>query len=124
MVRNGLTCFMPCSDARVFRIYLGGNQNGGGYVFHNLRGYVEEPPRARVVLPGLVEGLPIYGIWNEFFCVGDELVEPDDKAAAYARTMQIKEIVVSNGVQEAFTYAFFCCAGLESLELPRILRFM
>ena len=124
MLDKGMKCFMPYSDERVFHIYLGGNQDGGGYVFHNLPGYTADPPEERVVLPGLIEGLPIYGIWNEFFCVGDEMVIPEKQAAAYARTMQTKEIVVSNGIQEAFTYSFFGCAGLEVLELPRSLRFM
>ena len=124
MVAEGMKCFMPYSTERVFHIYLGGNQDGGGYVFHNLKGYTADPPKARLVLPGLVEGMPIYGIWNEFFCVGDEFIDPQEQAAAYERNMQIKEVVVSNGVQEAFTYSFFGCAGLEVLELPRSLRAM
>ncbi len=119
----GIRCFMPYAGDRVYDIYFGGNHDGGGWEFHNVRGYVREPPEARVVLPALVEGRPIYGIWNEFFCVGDEFV-PGLQEAAYERMMQIREIVVSNGVREAFTYAFFNCAGLETLELPRSMTIM
>ena len=118
LLQAGIKCFMPYAGDRVYDIYFGGNHDGGGWEFHNERGYVREPPQPRVVLPALVEGRPIYGIWNEFFCVGDEFV-PGKLEAAFARMMQIKEIVVSNGVREAFTYAFFNCAGLETLELPR-----
>jgi len=118
LTEAGIKCFMPYAGDRVYDIYFGGNHDGGGWEFHNFRGYVREPPQPRVVLPALVEGRPIYGIWNEFFCVGDEFV-PGKQEAAFARMMQIREIVVSNGVREAFTYAFFNCAGLETLELPR-----
>jgi len=117
MTAVGLKCFMPYSDDRVYKIYLGGNHDGGGWVFHNLPGYTEDPPRARLVLPALVEGLPIYGIWNEFFCVGDRFM-PDFQKETYERMMQIQEVIVSGGIQEAFTYSFFGCAGLKVLELP------
>ena len=123
MMEAGLKCFMPYSEERVYRIYLGGNVDGGGVLFHNTAGYSHVPPQERVVLPALVEGWPIYGIWNEFFCVGDEFL-PERQAATYARMMPIKEIVVSNGIREAFTYSFFGCAGLETLELPRSLESM
>lgn len=123
MIKAGLKCFMPYAGDRVYEIYLGGNQDGGGWVFHNLPGYTHDPPEARVVLPSLVEGRPIYGIWNEFFCVGEEFT-PEMQPATYARMMPIREIVVSNGIKEAFTYAFFGCAGLELLELPRSLKSM
>ena len=123
MTAAGLKCFMPYSGDRVYKIYLGGNLDGGGHVFHNLPGYTHEPPQERVVLPSLVEGHPIYGIWNEFFCVGDEFIG-EQQAAAYARMMPIREIVVSEGIQECFTYAFFGCAGLEVLDLPRSLKSM
>ena len=123
LLQAGIKCFMPYAGDRVYDIYFGGNHDGGGWEFHNERGYVREPPQARVVLPALVEGRPIYGIWNEFFCVGDEFV-PGKQEAAFERMMQIKEIVVSNGVREAFTYAFFNCAGLETLELPRSMTIM
>ncbi len=123
MTAAGLKCFMPYAGDRVYDIYFGGNHDGGGWEFHNLRGYTHEPPQERVVLPALVEGHPIFGIWNEFFCVGDEFV-PALRDAVYARMMPIREIVVSNGVREAFTYAFFGCAGLETLELPRSMTSM
>jgi len=123
MKAAGMKCFMPYTVDRNYNIYLGGNQDGGGYVFHNLPGYTHVPPERRVVLPSLVEGRPIYGIWNEFFCVGDEFI-PALQAKTYARMMPIREIVVSHGIQEAFTYAFFGCAGLEVLDLPRSLKAM
>lgn len=123
MLAAGLKCFMPYPKDHNFNIYLGGNLDGGGYVFHNLAGYTRMPPEKRVVLPTLVEGRPIYGIWNEFFAVGDEFT-PELQPATYARMMQIEEVVVSNGLQECFTYAFFGCAGLKVLELPRSLKTM
>ena len=123
MAAAGLKCFMPYSDDRVYKIYLGGNMDGGCWVFHNLPGYTRVPPQERVVLPALVEGYPIYGVWNEFFCVGDEFM-PGLQAATYARMMPIREIVLSSGIREAFTYAFFGCAGLETLVLPRSLESM
>lgn len=119
MTAAGLKCFMPYVKDHNFDIYLGGNLDGGGYVFHNLAGYTA-PPAERVVLPGSVEGYPIFGIWNEFFAVGDEFA-PELQQATYARMMPIREIVVSPGIREAFTYAFFGCAGLEVLELPKSL---
>jgi hypothetical protein len=122
MSAAGQKCFMPYSGDRVYKIYLGGNRDGGGHVFHNLPGYTHTPPERRVVLPSLVEGHPIYGIWNEYFCVGDEFIE--DSQGTYARMMPIREIVVSRGIQECFTYAFFGCAGLEVLDLPRSLKRM
>ena len=123
MAEAGIKAFMPYTYERVYRIYLGGNPDGGGVFFHNTPGYTHVPPRERVVLPALVEGLPIYGIWNEFFCVGDEFV-PALREATYARMTPIREIVVSNGIREAFTFSFFGCAGLETLELPRSLESM
>ena len=123
MLAAGMKCFMPYSDDRVYKIYLGGNLDGGGWVFHNRPGYFRDPPQERVVLPSVVEGMPIYGVWNEFFCVGDEFM-PQTQQATYARMMKIREIVVSCGVQECFTYSFFGCAGLEVLDLPRSLKSM
>ena len=114
MARAGLKCFMPYTADRVYRIYLGGNLDGGGYVFHNAVGYTHNPPEERVVLPSLVEGNPIYSIWNEFFAIGEDFL-PENQPATYARMMPIREIVVSSGIQEAFTYAFFGCASLSDV---------
>jgi hypothetical protein len=119
----GIRCFMPYAGDRVYDIYFGGNHDGGGWEFHNVRGYVREPPEARVVLPALVEGRPIYGIWNEFFCVGDEFT-PANYDSTFRRMLPLKTIVVSNGIREAFTYAFFGCCGLETLVLPRTIQKM
>ncbi len=123
LIAAGQKCFMPYSGDRVYKIYLGGNMDGGGHVFHNRRGYTRMPPESRVVLPSLVEGHSIYGIWNEYFCVGDEFM-PEVKAATYERMMRIREIVVSRGIRECLTYAFFGCAGLELLDLPRSVKSM
>ena len=118
MRAEGIRCFIPYANERDYRIWFGGNRDGGGGDFQNVPGYTRVPPRERIVLPALVEGLPIYGVWNEFFCTGAEFA-PERRAAVFARMTPIREIVLSNGIREAFTYAFFCCAGLELLELPR-----
>ena len=119
----GLKCFMPYAGDRVYQIYYGGHNDGEGYVFRDRRGYTHEPPQRRVVLASLVEGHPIYGVWNTFFCAGDELM-PEQQEATYERMMAIREIVLSNGIQDVMTFAFFGCAGLELLELPRSLKNM
>ena len=67
MERRGMRAFMPYMPEHNYDIYLGGNPDGGGYVFHNDPGFTGPVPE-RLVLPGLAEGVPIYGIWNEFFC--------------------------------------------------------
>ena len=123
MEERGIHAFMPYTPEHNYDLYLGGNPDGGGWEFHNLRGYVREPPEPRVVLPALVEGRPIYGIWNEFFCVGDEFT-PDRYDAAFRRMLPLKTIVVSNGIREVFTYGFFGCSGLETLVLPRTVQKM
>lgn len=120
--REGIHAFLPYRGERIYDIYLGGNPDGGGYAFHNDPGYTG-PVRERIVLPGLAEGRPIYGIWNEFFCVGDEFT-PDRYDETFRRMLPLKTIIVSNGIREAFTYAFFGCCGLETLVLPRTLRKM
>lgn len=91
-------------------------------MFHNTIGYTG-PVQERIVLPALVEGRPIYGIWNEFFCLGDEFA-PELYDATLRRMLPLREIVVSNGIREVFTYAFYGCAGLETLVLPRSLKKM
>ena len=116
MAAAGMHCFMPYSHERVYDVYLGGNHDGGGYVFHNTVGYTG-PALDRVVLPAAMEGRPIYGVWNEFFCLGDEFA-PELYAETYKRMLPIREVVLSHGIREAFTYAFFGCCGLEVLELP------
>ena len=120
MLAEGIRCFIPYLNERDYRIWFGGNRDGGGGDFQNVRGYTRVPPRERVVLPALVEGLPIYGVWTEFFCIGAEFA-PDRREAVYARMAPIREIVLSNGIREVFTYSFFGCVGLELLELPRSL---
>ena len=122
MERRGIHAFLPYTPDHNYDIYLGGNRDGGGYVFHNTAGYTG-PITETLVLPGLVEGRPIYGIWNEFFAVGDEFA-PDSYDAAFQRMLPMKTVIVSNGIREAFTYAFFGCSGLETLVLPRTLRKM
>lgn len=122
MEAAGMRCFMPYPMERNYDIYLGGNHDGGGYVFHNMVGYTG-PSLPRIVLPSLVEGRPIYGIWNEFFCLGDEFT-PETYEATFRRMMPIREIVVAHGIREVFTYAFFGCSGLETLVLPRSLKKM
>ena len=120
--RAGIHAFLPYMSERIYDLYLGGNPDGGGYVFHNDRGYTG-PMREKLVLPGLAEGCPIYGIWNEFFCVGDECA-PDRYEETFRRMFPLKTVVVSNGIREAFTYAFFGCCGLETLVLPRTIQKM
>lgn len=120
LLAEGIRCFIPYLNERDYRIWFGGNRDGGGGDFQNVPGYTRNPPRERVVLPALVEGLPIYGVWNEFFCIGAEFA-PERREAVFARMSPIREIVLSSGIREAFTYAFFGCVGLELLELPRSL---
>jgi hypothetical protein len=113
----GIHCFIPYTDDRIYDIYLGGNRDGGGYVFHNTVGYTG-PIKETIVLPSMVNGRPIYGIWNEFFCTGDALF-PDAYNKTFERLYPIKHIVVSDGIKEAGIYAFTGCFGLETLTLPK-----
>ena len=122
MERRGMHAFMPYTPEHNYDIYLGGNPDGGGYVFHNDPGFSGPVPE-KIVLPGLVEGRPIYGIWNEFFCVGDEFT-PDRYDETFRRMLPLKTIIVSNGIREIFTFGFFGCCGLEILELPRTVQKM
>jgi hypothetical protein len=122
MAAMGCHVFMPYPAEHNYDIYYGGNPDGGGYVFHNDVGYTG-PVTDTLVLPGLVEDVPIYGIWNEFFCLGDQFA-PDRYDETYRRMLPLKTIIVTNGIREAFTYAFFGCCGLETLVLPRTLRKM
>lgn len=122
MEHRGMRAFMPYTPEHNYDIYLGGNPDGGGYVFHNDPGFTGPVPE-RLVLPGLAEGMPIYGIWNEFFCTGDGFT-PERYEESFRRMLPLKHIVVSNGVREVFTYAFFGCSGLETLELPRTVQKM
>ena len=119
----GLKCFMPFTQDRDYDIYFGGHNDGEGYLFNDIKGYTREPPQERVVLPSVAEGLPIYGVWNAFFSTGDNFL-PELMEATYARMMAIHEIVLSNGLRDVMSYAFFGCAGLETLELPRSVKSM
>ncbi len=117
---RGIRAFLPYRDEHNYDIYLGGNRDGGGNDFHNTVGY-SGPIKEKLVLPGLAERRPVYGIWNEFFCQGDEaLLSSAD--AAFRRMLPLKTIVVSNGIREAFTFSFYGCCGLETLILPRTLK--
>ena len=118
--RRGIHAFLPYSHEHNYDIYLGGNRDGGGNDFHNTVGYTG-PMGEKLVLPGLAEGRPIYGIWNEFFCMGDEAIMSSFDSV-FRRMLPLKTVVVSNGIREAFTYSFFGCCGLETLVLPRTLK--
>lgn len=118
----GIHCFMPYTDDRIYDIYLGGNRDGGGYVFHNTVGYTG-PVKETIVLPSFVEGRPIYGIWNEFFCIGDDLF-PHIYNQTFERLYPIKTVIVSDGIKEAMIYAFTGCFGLETLVLPKSIKKM
>ncbi len=118
----GIHCFMPYTDDRIYDIYLGGNRDGGGYVFHNTAGYTG-PSVETLVLPSMAEGRPIVGIWNEFFCVGEDFA-PDAYEKTFERMYPIKNIIVSEGIKEAGIYAFFGCCGLETLKLPLSMKKM
>ena len=63
------------------------------------------------------------GVWNEFFCTGDEFT-PDRYDGTFHRMLPLKTVVISNGIREIFTYGFFGCCGLETLVLPRTLQKM
>ena len=119
----GLKCFMPFTQDRNYDIYFGGHNDGEGYLFNDIKGYTREIPESRVVLPSVAEGLPICGVWNAFFCAGDDFL-PELAEATYERMMAIREVVLSNGIREVMSYAFLGCAGLETLELPRSVRSM
>ncbi len=119
----GLKCFMPFTQDRNYDIYFGGHNDGEGYLFNDIKGYTRKEPEERVVLPSVAEGLPIYGVWNAFFSTGDDFL-PELMDATYARMMAIHEIVLSNGLRDVMSYAFFGCAGLETLELPRSIKSM
>jgi len=118
--RRGIHAFLPWMSEHNYDIYLGGNRDGGGNDFHNTVGYTG-PIGETLVLPGLAEGRPIYGIWNEFFCQGDEAIM-NGFESLFQRMLPLKTIIVSNGIREAFTYSFFGCCGLETLVLPRTLQ--
>ena len=120
---SGLKCFMPFTQDRNYDVYFGGHNDGEGYLFNDIKGYTREMPEARVVLPSVVEGWPIYGVWNAFFTTGDDFL-PELEEETYARMMELHEVVLSNGIREVMSYAFFGCAGLETLELPRSIKSM
>ena len=122
LARRGMHAFLPYTPERNYDVYLGGNRDGGGYVFHNDPGFTGPVPE-KLVLPGLVEGIPIYGIWNEFFCVGDAFT-PDRYDETFRRMLPLKTLILSNGIREVFTYGFFGCCGLETLVLPRTIQKM
>jgi len=122
LLRLGIRCFLPYTDDRIYDIYLGGNRDGGGYVFHNTAGYTG-PPVETLVLPSLVEGRPIVGIWNEFFCTGNDFA-PEAYDRTFERMYPIKNIIVSEGIREAGIYAFFGCCGLKTLVLPKSMKKM
>ena len=119
----GLKCFMPFTQDRNYDIYFGGHNDGEGYLFNDIKGYTRETPERRVVLPSVTEGLPIFGVWNAFFSTGDDFL-PENADETYARMTAIHEIILSNGLREVMSYAFFGCAGLEVLELPRSVKSM
>ena len=119
----GMKCFMPFTQDRNYDIYFGGHNDGEGYLFNDIKGYTHEPPETRVVLPSVVEGLPIYGVWNAFFSTGDDFL-PELAEDTYARMMRLHEVVLSNGIRDVMSYAFFGCAGLETLVLPRSVKAM
>ncbi len=118
----GIHCFMPYTDDRVYDIYLGGNRDGGGYVFHNMAGYTG-PSEETLILPSMVDGRFITGIWNEFFCIGDDF-SPEAYDGTFERMYPIKKIIVSEGIKEAGIYAFFGCCGLNTLVLPKSMKKM
>ncbi len=113
----GIRCFMPYTDDRIYDIYLGGNRNGGGYDFRSKAGYTG-PSLETVVLPSMVAGMPIIGIWNNFFCIGEDFA-PEIYEKTFERMYPIKNIFVSEGIREAGIHAFFGCCGLETLVLPK-----
>ncbi len=121
--KAGLKCFMPFTQDRNYDIYFGGHNDGEGYLFNDIKGYTREIPESRVVLPSVAEGLPIHGVWNAFFCAGDDFL-PELAEATFERLTAIREVVLSNGIREVMSYAFLGCAGLENLELPRSVRIM
>ncbi len=121
--KAGLKCFMPFTQDRNYDIYFGGHNDGEGYLFNDIKGYTRETPESRVVLPSVAEGLPIHGVWNAFFCAGDDFL-PELAEATYERMTAIREVVLSNGIREVMSYAFLGCAGLETLVLPRSVRIM
>ncbi len=121
--KAGLKCFMPFTQDRNYDIYFGGHNDGEGYLFNDIKGYTREIPESRVVLPSVAEGLPIHGVWNAFFCAGDDFL-PELAEATFERMTAIREVVLSNGIREVMSYAFLGCAGLENLELPRSVRIM
>ena len=123
LLQAGIKCFMPFTQDRNYDIYFGGHNDGEGYLFNDIKGYTHEPPQERVVLPSVVEGYPIYGVWNAFFSTGDDFL-PELEEATYARMMDLHEVVLSNGIRDVMSYAFFGCAGLEALELPRSVKSM
>lgn len=118
----GMRCFVPYMDDRIYDIYLGGLRDGGGYDFKSKAGYTG-PSLETIVLPSMVEGLPIIGIWNEFFCAGIDYA-PQNYEKTFERMYPIKKIVVSEGIREAGIYAFFGCCGLETLYLPKSMKKM
>lgn len=118
----GIRCFMPFTDDRIYDIYLGGNRNGGGYDFRNKPGYTG-PSLETVVLPSMVAGMPITGIWNNFFCTGEDFT-PNAYDKTFERMYPIKNIIVSEGIREAGIHAFFGCCGLKKLVLPKSMKKM
>lgn len=117
MQQRGFHCFLPYTEDHVYDIYLGGNHDGGGYVFHTSVGY-SGPLTETVVLPSMLNGHMIRGIWNEFFCNGDCFF-PSVMQQTIDRMLNIKNIVVSNGIRDIMTFAFIGCCGLEKLVLPK-----
>lgn len=119
---RGIHAFMPFRMERNTDIYLGGNPDDGGYAFENAAGFRGKFTR-KIVLPGLVEGYPIYGIWNEFFCVGRDFA-PERYDETFDRMKTLEVVEVTNGTRELFTYALYGCCGLQRLILPRTLKTM
>lgn len=116
MKKEGFHCFLPFTEDRIYDIFLGGNHDGGGYVFHTTVGYTGEA-KETVVLPSMVDGHMIHGIWNEFFCNGDCFF-PGTYQDTVDRMINIKKIVVSNGIKDIWTFAFIGCCGMETLVIP------
>ncbi len=123
MRQRGFKCFIPFADDHIFDIYLGGNRDREGYVFHNEVGYTGELTET-VVLPSMVNGHMIHGVWNEFFCNGDCFFPAEVLRGTLERMLKVKKIVVSNGIKDIWTFAFIGCSGLETLVLPRSVKRM
>ena len=116
-----LRCLHAFTDDRIYDIFLA-HRNGGGYDFRNKPGYTG-PSLETVVLPSMVAGMPITGIWNNFFCTGEDFT-PNAYDKTFERMYPIKNIIVSEGIREAGIHAFFGCCGLKKLVLPKSMKKM